>query len=103
MEVRVSKDRDLHEGDLLTFFYPSREWHMAQPFECNCYDPGCLGAIMGASELGKARLDGYWLNQHIKDRLENQAETEIEETLRQTDCEKDERDEKVEKVDRAVI
>ncbi|KAL8750488.1 MAG: hypothetical protein Q9199_007032 [Rusavskia elegans] len=92
MEVRVSRDRDLHEDDLLTFFYPSTEWHMAQPFECNCHSPGCLGTIMGASELGKAKLDGYWLNQHIKDRLEDQAETETKVTLRQAGCEKDEKD-----------
>ncbi|KAL8792784.1 MAG: hypothetical protein Q9195_004597 [Heterodermia aff. obscurata] len=72
MEVRVSKDRDLHEGDLLTFFYPSTEWQMVQHFECFCNAPRCLGTIMGASELGKSKLEGLWLNEHIQKRLENQ-------------------------------
>ncbi|KAI4092211.1 MAG: hypothetical protein LQ339_007977 [Xanthoria mediterranea] len=81
MEGRVSRYRDLHEGDLLTFFYPSTEWHMAQPSECNCHAPGCLGTIMGASEVGKARLDGYWLNKHIQERLGTRAETVEKETL----------------------
>ncbi|KAL8674833.1 MAG: hypothetical protein Q9168_000814 [Polycauliona sp. 1 TL-2023] len=80
MEVRVSRDRDLHEGDPLTFFYPSTEWDIAQPFECTCHDVLCLGTIKGASGLGKAKLDKYWLNTHIKKRLESQAETEVKET-----------------------
>ncbi|KAL8942519.1 MAG: hypothetical protein Q9216_001620 [Gyalolechia sp. 2 TL-2023] len=62
MEVRSSRDRDLHRGDLLTFFYPSTEWHMVQPFDCTCNERGCLGLIMGACELGKDALKGYWLN-----------------------------------------
>ncbi|KAL8981570.1 MAG: hypothetical protein Q9205_003687 [Flavoplaca limonia] len=80
MEVRVSRDRDLHRGDLLTFFYPSTEWDMAQPFECHCNDQLCLGTIKGASGLGNARLKKYWLNTHIRERLENQAERENRET-----------------------
>lgn len=36
-EVRVSEDGEgLKEGDELTFFYPSTEWSMAQPFDCLC-------------------------------------------------------------------
>ncbi|KAF5856989.1 hypothetical protein ETB97_006445 [Aspergillus alliaceus] len=31
-EVRVSEDRPLSVGDELTFFYPSTEWKMVQPF-----------------------------------------------------------------------
>ncbi|CAO1606318.1 hypothetical protein XANCAGTX0491_009817 [Xanthoria calcicola] len=78
MEVRVSRDRDLHRGDLLTFFYPSTEWDMVQPFECTCKERGCLGMIMGASELGKDALKKYWLNTHIEQRLESQAEGKME-------------------------
>ena len=72
MEVRVSRDQDLHAGDLLTFFYPSTEWHMVQHFECFCREPRCLGMIMGASELGKKKLEGFWLNEHIRERVEKQ-------------------------------
>ncbi|KAL8949751.1 MAG: hypothetical protein Q9222_004167 [Ikaeria aurantiellina] len=70
----LPKGRDLHEGDVLTFFYPSTEWHMVQPFECNCGTSGCLGMIKGASEMGKAKLNGYWLNDHIQERLDKQLE-----------------------------
>ncbi|KAL8846646.1 MAG: hypothetical protein Q9221_008274 [Calogaya cf. arnoldii] len=76
MEVRVSRDKDLHEGDMLTFFYPSTEWHMAQPFECTCNEACCLGTIKGSSELGKAKLKDYWLNTHIRERLEKQTQKE---------------------------
>jgi hypothetical protein len=31
--------RDISAGDELTFFYPSTEWEMAQPFECWCGSP----------------------------------------------------------------
>ncbi|KAL8639889.1 MAG: hypothetical protein Q9228_003127 [Teloschistes exilis] len=79
MEVRVSRDKDLHKGDLLTFFYPSTEWHMVQPFECHCRERSCLGTIRGASEMGKTKLAGYWLNTHINERLEKQANREAEE------------------------
>ncbi|KAL8854946.1 MAG: hypothetical protein Q9221_000142 [Calogaya cf. arnoldii] len=91
MEVRVSRDRDLHEGDVLSFFYPSTEWHMAQPFECSCHDSACLGTIMGASGLGKARVNGYWLNKHIIARLENQDDTKTDETPRGAGCGEDEK------------
>ncbi|KAI4235520.1 MAG: hypothetical protein LQ352_008085 [Teloschistes flavicans] len=83
MEVRVSKYEDLHKDDLLTFFYPSTEWHMVQPFECHCRKRSCLGTIRGARELGKAKLAGYWLNAHINERLEKQAKREVEEPDRQ--------------------
>lgn len=74
LEVRVSRNKDLHEGDVLTFFYPSTEWHIVQEFECNCNQACCLGKIMGAGELGIDKLKGYWLNTHIVERLEKQAE-----------------------------
>ncbi|HMD00636.1 MAG TPA: SET domain-containing protein-lysine N-methyltransferase, partial [Ferruginibacter sp.] len=39
--------RPLEQGDELTFFYPSTEWEMAQPFVCNCGTPSCLQLING--------------------------------------------------------
>ena len=70
-EVRVARDRPLTAGDELTFFYPSTEWDMAQPFTCSCGAPDgrCKGWIAGASRLGKEKLQGYWLNEHIVSRL----------------------------------
>ncbi len=66
----MSRFRDLNEGDVLSFFYPSTEWRMVQPFDCFCKEEGCLGEIMGAGQMGKAKLKGYWLNQHVEDRLQ---------------------------------
>ena len=70
-EVRVVKERALREGDELSFFYPSTEWTMAQPFDCRCNAPNgiCLGRIEGAETLGKAVLSRYWLNEHIEEML----------------------------------
>ena len=68
-EVRVVKDRDLKAGDDLTFFYPSSEWSMDQPFDCHCKanegEYKCLGKIQGAKYLNKETLGRYWLNKHI--------------------------------------
>ena len=33
-EIRVRRDRALKKGETLSFFYPSTEWMMAQPFDC---------------------------------------------------------------------
>lgn len=68
-EVRVG-DRDLKEGDELTFFYPSTEWEMDQPFECACGEEGCRGRIEGAGKMGEKGLEGYWLNGHVREMLE---------------------------------
>ncbi|KAF1992023.1 hypothetical protein K402DRAFT_300554, partial [Aulographum hederae CBS 113979] len=70
MEVRVGEGRELKEGDALTFFYPSTEWDMAQPFECNCGAEKCLGTIAGAKDIDEEALQRYWLNKHIVEMLE---------------------------------
>lgn len=85
MEVRVAADRDLQEGDELSFFYPSTEWHMARPFECECTaskagksadeEGECLGMISGADSIDPKILHtrGWFLNEHIKEMLELQG------------------------------
>jgi hypothetical protein len=73
-EVRVARDQPLREGDMLTFFYPSSEWSMAQAFECNCGSPNCLGSIQGASEIEEDVLRRYWLNPHIEELLAERRE-----------------------------
>lgn len=70
MEVRVVDNRPLQKGDVLSFFYPSTEWEMAQPFECMCGAAGdgvCKRWIRGAKDMSDAELEGYWLNPHIVD------------------------------------
>ncbi|KAL1962356.1 hypothetical protein VTN77DRAFT_9769 [Rasamsonia byssochlamydoides] len=72
MEVRVVDDRPLRKGDAITFFYPSTEWEMDQPFECGCQagEGVCKGLISGAKTMSREQLEGYWLNEHIVELLE---------------------------------
>lgn len=67
MEVRVSRDRDLREGDDLTFFYPSTEWEFSRPFECLCGagEGKCVGKVQGAGVFGKEELERWFVNEHI--------------------------------------
>ncbi|EXJ92755.1 hypothetical protein A1O3_01307 [Capronia epimyces CBS 606.96] len=74
IEVRVAARRDEHgqpvgiqPGDHLTFFYPSTEWIMDQPFECKCGTRSCKGWISGARDMTPDQLRGYFLNAHIED------------------------------------
>lgn len=62
--------KGLNEGDELTFFYPSTEWDMAQPFDCHCGSENCLGKVRGASELTREELEGKgketrWISKHV--------------------------------------
>ena len=70
-EVRVNPqlERGLKQGDELTFFYPSTEWDMAQPFECRCKETECKGTIEGAKSTAPEVLREYWLNAHIEELL----------------------------------
>lgn len=74
MEVRVVDDRPLRRGDPLTFFYPSSEWQMDQPFACTCGsgEGVCCGTISGAKTMDKSVLGRYWLNPHIEDLLKTE-------------------------------
>lgn len=55
----------LEPGDELTFFYPSTEWEMSQPFVCNCGHAACLQLINGASHLSPDTLRKYRLTDFI--------------------------------------
>ncbi|OBT46591.1 hypothetical protein VE00_01796 [Pseudogymnoascus sp. WSF 3629] len=61
--------RGLSPGDELTFFYPSTEWAMAQPFTCFCASPSCRGIINGAGSMSQKSLEGIYLNGYIRDML----------------------------------
>lgn len=63
--------KPLQTGDELTFFYPSTEWDMSQPFVCNCQAAGCLQLINGASHLDQSTLNKYRLTDFIKQQSEN--------------------------------
>jgi hypothetical protein len=60
--------RELHPGDEITFFYPSTEWEMAQPFDCRCGSPECLKVIDGAARLPADILSRYRLTDFINEK-----------------------------------
>jgi len=43
---------------------------MAQGFDCFCGAPTCRGYISGAKNMSKESLEGFWLNRHIRELLE---------------------------------
>jgi SET domain-containing protein len=61
--------RDIKAGDEITFFYPSTEWEMAQPFLCQCGHPGCLQIIQGAAFLKEDVLNQHTLTAFIQKKL----------------------------------
>lgn len=63
----------IEPGDEITFFYPSTEWNMQQPFTCNCNQTVCLGSIRGAAHLPKAVLKNYRLTDFIADQISQQS------------------------------
>jgi hypothetical protein len=73
MEVRAAKP--IAAGKPITFFYPSTEWEMAQPFKCDCGAKECLGTISGAKHIPRQILGKYVLNQHIKQLLYDSEES----------------------------
>lgn len=68
----IAGPKGIQIGEELTFFYPSTEWTMAQPFNCLCGKPSCRGLISGARDMTDAQLSGIWLNAHIRELLEEQ-------------------------------
>ena len=64
-DMTVTAIRDIAAGEELSFFYPSTEWHMAEPFACHCGAASCIGRVAGAANLSDDILSRYFLNQHI--------------------------------------
>ena len=61
--------REILPGDQFTFFYPSTEWEMAQPFACSCGTADCVGTITGASQMNREVLSRYKLTDYIAGKL----------------------------------
>jgi hypothetical protein len=61
--------KELNVGDELTFFYPSTEWNMVQPFVCNCGSAECLQLINGASHLSEKTLSKYRFTDFIHQQI----------------------------------
>ncbi len=68
--------KDLRIGEEFTFFYPSTEWQMAQPFTCNCKQVQCLKIIRGAYYLTPQILQQYKLTNFIQQQLAKKLNVE---------------------------
>ena len=62
--------KDIEVSDEFTFFYPSTEWDMAQPFVCFCGSKDCLQNIRGAKYLTPEQVIKYTLTDFIKHELQ---------------------------------
>ncbi|HMJ70637.1 MAG TPA: SET domain-containing protein-lysine N-methyltransferase [Cyclobacteriaceae bacterium] len=67
--MRLVTLKPLAPGDEMTFFYPSAEWDMDRPFECNCGAPDCVGMIQGAKYLSASALKRYRFTDFIRRKL----------------------------------
>lgn len=59
----------IRSGEELRFFYPSTEWEMDQPFDCNCGAEHCIGSVSGAAALSPTQLANYKLSPYIQQKL----------------------------------
>ena len=57
--------KKIETGQELTFFYPSTEWNMQQPFFCFCKSENCLGEIKGAAHLSTQEASRHKLTPYI--------------------------------------
>jgi hypothetical protein len=65
--------KPIAEGDEMTFFYPSTEWDMAQPFTCFCGSNNCLREIKGAAHTNPDVLNNYKLTRFIQQQLHDRS------------------------------
>jgi hypothetical protein len=75
--MQVFALEQISTGQELTFFYPSTEWSMAQPFECYCGTPGCLNLIEGAAYLPAETLSRYRLTEFVLQQMKLRAQPVI--------------------------
>jgi hypothetical protein len=74
--MKVVALKPIAEGDEMTFFYPSTEWDMAQPFKCHCGTSRCLGEIKGAAHINPQVLRSYTLTRFIQQQLHDRSSKE---------------------------
>ena len=63
--------KEINAGDEISFFYPSAEWEMDEPFACRCQSSNCHKYIQGAAHLSKDVLKHYQLTAFILQQLNN--------------------------------
>lgn len=74
--MQVVAQKSIQEGDEMTFFYPSTEWDMAQPFTCYCGCGNCLSEIRGAAHISPEVLSNYKLTRFIQQQLHDRSNKE---------------------------
>lgn len=74
--MKVVALKKIEEGDEMTFFYPSTEWNMVQPFTCFCGSSKCLGEIKGAAHISPEVLSSYKLTRFIQQQLHDRSSKE---------------------------
>lgn len=74
--MKIVALKPIGEGDEMTFFYPSTEWHMAQPFACFCGSSNCLREIRGAAHIPADILSTYKLTRFIQQQLHERSNKE---------------------------
>jgi hypothetical protein len=75
--MQVKALRPINLGEELTFFYPSTEWKMVQPFNCYCGSPRCLDQIRGAAYIPEDVLKQYRLTDFIQQQLVKRAARKV--------------------------
>lgn len=63
--------KDIEENEEFSFFYPSTELDMAQPFLCYCGSKNCLQNIKGARYISGETLKSYRLTDFIRQQLQH--------------------------------
>lgn len=71
--MKIVALKTIEEGDEMTFFYPSTEWDMAQPFNCFCGCSNCLKEIKGAAHINPEILKNYKLTRFIQQQLHDRT------------------------------
>ena len=67
--MKIFALKDLKAGDEITFFYPSTEYTMAQPFPCWCGAKECIRIVAGAYYVPVSQLSGFYVNKHIREAI----------------------------------
>jgi len=69
--MEVIAIRDIEPNEEFSFFYPSTELDMAQPFLCYCGTKNCLQNIRGAKYIPGEILKNYKLTDFIQQQLQH--------------------------------
>jgi hypothetical protein len=75
--MQVVALREIKAGEEFSFFYPSTEWQMTQPFSCYCGSAKCLGDVRGAAFLTEDVWKQYRLTDFIQQQLAKRAARKV--------------------------